>query len=305
MTKSGIPGMAVAVVHGGKTVYAKGFGVKDVRTTTARTSRPRHGVPAGVAVQAAERRRWWPIRSARTRSAGTPRSSSKLPWFALSDPVVTQMVTRRRHVLAPLRAARPRRRPARGPRLRPAVRARAAAPAAARPVPNLLRLHQLRAHRRCRGRRGRARASRGRTSPRRCCSGRSAWRRRATGSPTTRPGRTAPSATSTSTDGYEPLYVRDARCRRRRPAGRSSSVNDMTRWLAMVLANGSHDGKQIVDAEGAAARADPADRVEPGDRARDAVGLLRVRIQRRHRPRRRGCSSAIPAPSNSARAPTS
>ena len=31
MAKSGIPGMAVAVVHGGKTVYAKGFGVKDVR----------------------------------------------------------------------------------------------------------------------------------------------------------------------------------------------------------------------------------------------------------------------------------
>ena len=32
MKRSGIPGMAVAVVHGGKTVYAKGFGVKDVRT---------------------------------------------------------------------------------------------------------------------------------------------------------------------------------------------------------------------------------------------------------------------------------
>src|ERR1700694_6290148 len=31
MKSSGIPGMAVAVVHGGKTVYAKGFGVKDVR----------------------------------------------------------------------------------------------------------------------------------------------------------------------------------------------------------------------------------------------------------------------------------
>ena len=29
MTKSGIPGMAVAVVHDGKTVYAKGFGVKN------------------------------------------------------------------------------------------------------------------------------------------------------------------------------------------------------------------------------------------------------------------------------------
>lgn len=29
LKSSGIPGMAVAVVHGGKTLYAKGFGVKD------------------------------------------------------------------------------------------------------------------------------------------------------------------------------------------------------------------------------------------------------------------------------------
>ncbi|MCW2557578.1 MAG: beta-lactamase, partial [Mycobacterium sp.] len=35
MTKTGIPGMAIAVVHGGKTVYAKGFGVKDVRNGDA------------------------------------------------------------------------------------------------------------------------------------------------------------------------------------------------------------------------------------------------------------------------------
>ena len=34
MRKTGIPGMAVAVVHGGKTVYAKGFGVKDVAVAT-------------------------------------------------------------------------------------------------------------------------------------------------------------------------------------------------------------------------------------------------------------------------------
>src|SRR4051812_4379634 len=30
MKNSGVPGMAVAVVRGGKTVYAKGFGVRDV-----------------------------------------------------------------------------------------------------------------------------------------------------------------------------------------------------------------------------------------------------------------------------------
>ena len=45
---------------------------------------------------------------------------------------------------------------------------------------------------------------------------------------------------------YEPLYVRDADPEA--PAGgASSSVNDMAHWLAMVLANGSHDGKQVVE----------------------------------------------------------
>lgn len=32
MKKSGIPGAAVAVVHGDKVIYAKGFGVRDVQT---------------------------------------------------------------------------------------------------------------------------------------------------------------------------------------------------------------------------------------------------------------------------------
>jgi CubicO group peptidase (beta-lactamase class C family) len=47
---------------------------------------------------------------------------------------------------------------------------------------------------------------------------------------------------------YEPRYVRDADPES--PAGgASSSVNDMTRWLTMVLANGQYDGRQIVDAK--------------------------------------------------------
>ena len=36
MAKSGIPGMAVAVVHGGETVYAKGFGVRFMLAFTGR-----------------------------------------------------------------------------------------------------------------------------------------------------------------------------------------------------------------------------------------------------------------------------
>jgi CubicO group peptidase (beta-lactamase class C family) len=48
--------------------------------------------------------------------------------------------------------------------------------------------------------------------------------------------------------GYEPLYMRDPEPEA--PAGgASASVNDMSRWLAMILANGSHDGKQIVDSK--------------------------------------------------------
>ena len=31
MASTGIPGMAVAVVHGGRTLYAEGFGVRDTR----------------------------------------------------------------------------------------------------------------------------------------------------------------------------------------------------------------------------------------------------------------------------------
>jgi CubicO group peptidase (beta-lactamase class C family) len=45
---------------------------------------------------------------------------------------------------------------------------------------------------------------------------------------------------------YEPLYTRDPAPEA--PAGgASSSINDMSRWLAMVLANGTYEGKQIVD----------------------------------------------------------
>jgi CubicO group peptidase (beta-lactamase class C family) len=94
MKSSGIPGMAVAVVHGGKTVYAKGFGVKDATKgdtgdnkvdpdtvfQLASLSKPIGATV--VANQVGEGAIGW----------DTP-VVSKLPWFALSDPTVTQMVT--------------------------------------------------------------------------------------------------------------------------------------------------------------------------------------------------------------------
>jgi CubicO group peptidase (beta-lactamase class C family) len=90
MNSSGIPGMAIAVVHGGKTVYAKGFGVRDVRVgekvdpgtvfQLASVSKPlaatvvAHQVGAGVI--------GWETAIV-----------DELPWFALSDPAVTRMLT--------------------------------------------------------------------------------------------------------------------------------------------------------------------------------------------------------------------
>ena len=94
MKKSGIPGMAVAVVHGGKTVYAKGFGVKDVRNGDAAENR----VDADTVFQLASMSK--PLGAtvvAHQVSQGavtwdTP-IVDKLPWFALADPAVTRMVT--------------------------------------------------------------------------------------------------------------------------------------------------------------------------------------------------------------------
>lgn len=94
MKNTGIPGMAVAVVHGGKTVYAKGFGVRDASKGDA----PGNKVDADTVFQLASV----------SKSVGatvvahevtdnvvawdTP-IASKLPWFALSDPYVTAHVT--------------------------------------------------------------------------------------------------------------------------------------------------------------------------------------------------------------------
>ncbi|OBG18849.1 serine hydrolase [Mycobacterium sp. 852002-51057_SCH5723018] len=94
MKSSGIPGMAVAVVHGGKTMYAKGFGVRDA----SRGDKPDNKVDAdtvfqlasvsksvGAAVVAHEV-------SQNAVSWETP-VVSKLPWFALDDPYVTGHLT--------------------------------------------------------------------------------------------------------------------------------------------------------------------------------------------------------------------
>ena len=269
MKKSGIPGLAVAVVHGGKTVYAKGFGVRDVKTgdkvdpdtvfQLASLSKPLSATVVADQVRGTGAIGW-----------DTP-IVAELPGSALSDPAVTQMVT-----VGDMLSHRTGLPDHAGDLLEDLgydrAGARPAAPAAARTVPNLIRLHQLRVHHGAEA----VAASAGKSvgGPRR----RGAVRPLGMASTSyplrrlRRPGRTAPSATSTST-----ASTSRATCAMRTPqapaGGASSSVNDMTRWLAMVLANGSYEGKQIVDAKASAAGGHPTDRVEPRDRARDAAGF--------------------------------
>jgi CubicO group peptidase (beta-lactamase class C family) len=94
MKGTGVPGMAVAIVHGGKTLYAKGFGVKDA----TKGNIPDNSVNADTVFQLASI----------SKSVGatvvahevtdgvvswdTP-VASKLPGFTLNDPYVTSHAT--------------------------------------------------------------------------------------------------------------------------------------------------------------------------------------------------------------------
>src|SRR6201991_1331982 len=244
MKKSGIPGMAVAVVHGGKAVYTKGFGVKDVRsgdkidpdTVFQLASLSKSLSATVVAHQVGVNAIGW----------DTP-IVAKLPWFALSDPVVTQMVDvgdmfshrsglpdhagdmledigyDRRQVLERLRQL-----PLDPFRISYAYTnfgltagAEAVAAGAGKPWEDLADEALLRPL--------------GMASTSFRFADYEARQDRAVG--------------HIHVGGrYEPLYVRDADPEA--PAGgASSTVNDMTRWLTIVLANGSHEGKQVVDSK--------------------------------------------------------
>ncbi|GAS98704.1 penicillin-binding protein, beta-lactamase class C [Mycolicibacterium canariasense] len=246
MRTSGIPGLAVAVVHGGKTVYAKGFGVKDNRAgddaankvgpdtvfQLASVSKPLSATV--VAHQVGEHTIGW----------DTP-VVDKLPWFALSDPAVTRMVTvgdlfshrsglpdhagdlledlgyDRRAVLEKLRGL-----PLDPFRISYAYTnfgltagAEAVATAAGKPWDQLGQDALF--------------GPLGMTSTSFRFADYEAREDRAVGH-------------IRIDGGYQPKFVRDAD--QQAPAGgASSSVNDMTHWLSMVLANGSYQGRPIVD----------------------------------------------------------
>ena len=242
MATSEIPGMAVAVVHGGKTVYAKGFGVKDVRTgekvdpdtvfQLASLSKPLGSTV--VAHQVGENAIGW----------DTP-IVSKLPWFALADPAATQMVNigdmyshrsglpdhagdpledlgyDRRYILERLRQL-----PLDAFRISYAytnfgvtAAGEAVAVSAGKSWEDLSDEVLYRPL--------------GMTSTSSRFADFEARPNRAVGH-------------IRIEDRYEPRYLRDPDPQS--PAGGvSSSINDLTHWLTMMLANGSYGGKQIVD----------------------------------------------------------
>jgi len=90
MTRSGIPGLAVAVVHQGKTIYAKGFGVRqlgqpapiDAHTVFQLASISK---PVGATVVAAQ--------VGKELVAWDTPIVQHLPWFSLQDPTATAQVT--------------------------------------------------------------------------------------------------------------------------------------------------------------------------------------------------------------------
>ncbi|MBW0011779.1 serine hydrolase [Mycobacterium sp.] len=94
MSSTGIPGMAVAIVHGGKTLYAKGFGAKDATKGDGQNNK----VDADTVFQLASVSKSIGATvvahevSDNVITWDTP-VVSKLPWFALSDPYVTGHLT--------------------------------------------------------------------------------------------------------------------------------------------------------------------------------------------------------------------
>lgn len=94
MKSTGIPGMAVAIVHGGKALYAKGFGIKDVTKGHGQDNK----VDADTVFQLASVSKSVGATAVAHEVTGnvvtwdTP-VVSRLPWFTLSDPYVTSHTT--------------------------------------------------------------------------------------------------------------------------------------------------------------------------------------------------------------------
>lgn len=244
MKSSGIPGMAVAVVHDGEVAYVKGFGVTDVRTGAkvdadtvfqlASLSKP-----VGATVVAHEV-------TDGTVAWDTP-VSAKLGWFALSDPYVTRNATiadlyshrsglpdhagdlledlgyDRRQVLERLKylPLAPFRITYEYTNFGVTAAAEAVAAAAGKPWDVLCDEELYRPL--------------GMASTSSRFADYESRKNRAVGHVKT-------------PNGYQPLYTRNPDAQS--PAGGvSSSINDMARWLTLMLANGTYNGIRITSPE--------------------------------------------------------
>ncbi|OBG23950.1 serine hydrolase [Mycolicibacterium celeriflavum] len=248
MKKSGIPGMAVAVVHGGKTVYAKGFGVKDVAAHADQQNR----VDADTVFQLASVSKSLSATVA-ARQVGVNAISwdtpivSELPWFALSDRAVTPMVT-----LGDMMSHRSGLPDHAGDTLEDLGFDRRQVLERLRQLPlDLFRISY--AYTNFGFTAGAEAVAVNANKPWELLADEVLFDPLGMGATSYRFTDYEASANRAVghihvDDRYEPSYVRDADAEA--PAGgASSSVNDMTRWLAMVLAAGKHEGKQIVDAK--------------------------------------------------------
>ncbi|BBZ31823.1 serine hydrolase [Mycolicibacterium confluentis] len=248
MQSSGIPGMAVAVVHEGKTVYSKGFGLKDVHAGDKLENRVRSDTVFQLASLSKSLAATTVAAQVGAGSVGwdTP-LVTHLPWFALSDPAVTKMVTvgdmfshrsglpdhagdkledlgyDRRYVLERLRdlPLAPFRVSYAYTNFGLTAAGEAVAAAAGQPWEQLAEdvLYQ----------------PLGMSSTSSRFADFEARKDKALGH-------------IRIDDGYEPLYKRDADPEA--PAGGvSSSVTDLTKWLALILADGRHGDDQLIPAE--------------------------------------------------------
>ena len=89
MTRSGLPGMAVAVVHGGKVAFIKGFGVREVGKPEKITTGTVFQI-ASCSKSLGSTAVCWAITKGKLSWAD--KVTTHLPHFALSDPAVTSML---------------------------------------------------------------------------------------------------------------------------------------------------------------------------------------------------------------------
>nr|WP_090275714.1 serine hydrolase [Mycolicibacterium komanii]CRL68796.1 penicillin-binding protein, beta-lactamase class C [Mycolicibacterium komanii] len=248
MRKSGLPGMAVAVVHGGKTVYAKGFGVKDATKPDDDENRINPDTVFQLASVSKSLAATVVAHQVGVGAVGwdTP-IVSKLPWFALSDPAVTPMVT-----VGDMMSHRSGLPDHAGDMLEDLGYDRRQVLERLRQLPlDPFRISY--AYTNFGYTAGAEAVAVGAGKPWEALADEVLFRPLGMGQTSYRfadyEARTDRAIGHIHMDGrYEPAFVRDADPEA--PAGgASSSVNDITRWLAMVLASGGHDGKQIVAAE--------------------------------------------------------